>query len=473
MSKLGEGSSMTEIKESRNMSIGAEEKKFTVGTLSYSKHGLWILFFWLMWNDFTITLLEQVTSLTTVLMKDRGASYTLMSYFGLVGGLLGMWINPFFSTWSDRLRTKFGRRRPILFFSVPLFAVSLAAIPFMPDLYHFLMRFPSAAFVLGLVPIDGEILFIGVACVINTLLNAVVLAIFSYLYWDVVPEIVLGRFNSIAKIVTVGASLIWSFFIVGHAEHHAKEVYIGVSVFCLGVYLLSLWRVKEGGYPDPQPQSRAGFMGPIKSYFDDCFSHSFYLWIFVGTLLFQIGNQGNNFQFFYLRNDLHLDFEATGWINGVGQTVTVVFGLLLGYSAGSMIDRLKPIRVIPVCFFFWSIANVVGFFTIHDKISAAVISGVINVNTFIFSVAVAAVTVELFPREKLGQFCSAQAFFHQTTIMVLNPLIISPLFDYIKFNRLSYLWSATFYFLAGLVYVKVYFNWKLKQEAALQTSSIE
>ena len=28
-------------------------KLFTVGTLSYTKHGLWLLFIWLMWNDFT------------------------------------------------------------------------------------------------------------------------------------------------------------------------------------------------------------------------------------------------------------------------------------------------------------------------------------------------------------------------------------------------------------------------------------
>ena len=38
-----------------------------------------------MWNDFSITLLEQVTSLTGILMRDRGASYTLMAGFGAAG----------------------------------------------------------------------------------------------------------------------------------------------------------------------------------------------------------------------------------------------------------------------------------------------------------------------------------------------------------------------------------------------------
>jgi hypothetical protein len=90
----------------------------------------------------------------------------------------------------------------------------------------------------------------------------------------------------------------------------------------------------------------------------------------------------------------------------------------------------------------------------------------IGINGFVFGVALGSVTVQLFPREKLGQFCSAQAFFYQTIIMFLSPFLIAPFFDWLKFNRGGYLWSAFFYLLAGLVTVKVYFNWKRKQEEA-------
>jgi len=441
---------------------------FSVGTLTYDKRGLWLVFFWLMWNDFSITLLERMTGLTGILLRDRGASYTLMATFGTVGGLLGMWINPFFSTWSDRLRTRFGRRRPILLIATPLFAISLCAIAFMPDLYQFLIKFDGMAAILNRIPVNGEVLFIGVASIVNGLFNGVVLAIFSYYYWDVVPELVLGRFNSLAKIVTVSACMIWSFFIIGYAEHHTKTVYIGVSVFCLSVYLLSVWKVKEGDYPPPEARKTTNPLEPIVDYFRDCYTKPFYLWIFFGTLCMQLGNQGNNFQLFYLRYDLGMDLATTGWIDGVGQMATTVFGVLLGYSAGSLIDRVKPIRVIPVTFFIWSMLGLIAFFVIHDKNSAAIMACLISVNLFIFGVSLGAVTVELFPREKIGQFCSAQAFFYQTTIMVLNPLVISPFFDWLKFNRAGYLWSATFNLLAGLIAVKVYHNWKRKQEMESQ-----
>ena len=78
----------------------------------------------------------------------------------------------------------------------------------------------------------------------------------------------------------------------------------------------------------------------------------------------------------------------------------------------------------------------ISFFCVRDKIAAAIMASIIQVNAFVFGVALGAVTVELFPREKIGQFCSAQAF--------------SPFIDWLKFNRAGYLWSAFFYLLAGL-----------------------
>ena len=77
-------------------------------------------------------------------------------------------------------------------------------------------------------------------------------------------------------------------------------------------------------------------------------------------------------------------------------------------------------------------------------------------------------TVELFPREKLGQFCSARFLFTALLLSIVNPFIISPLFDWLHFNRAGYLWSAAFNFLAAIVSVKVYHNWKARQTLDVQ-----
>ena len=445
------------------MKTATGHKTFSVGTLTYTKPALCVMFFWVMWNDFSIHLLEEVTRLTNILMRDRGASFTLIAGFETAGGLMVMVINPLFSTWSDRLRTRFGRRRPILAVAVPLFAISLCAIPFMPELYHYSMRFPFVAGVLNHIPVNGEVLFVGVASFINGLFNAVVLAIFGYYYWDVVPESLLGRFGSIGRIITVTAAMIWNFFIIGYAEHSMKGVFIGVSGFCLTVYMLSIWRVKEGEYPPPEPRKSLNIWEPLRKYFNDCFSQPYYLWIFLLAGLNQMANKGNNYQMFYFRYDLGMDLGVTGWIHGVAQTGSTIFGLLLGYTLGSVIDRFKPVRVIPVGLFFWSMTSVFSFFLIHDKYSAATWSCITGFAIFIFSVASGAMTVEVFPREKLGQFCSARQLSTTLAISFLNPCVISPFFDWLGCNRAGFLWSAAFNFLAGLVAIKVYHNWRKKQ----------
>lgn len=445
--------------------------KFSVGTLTYDKRGLYVLFFWLMWNQFTYFLGEELNALTRVLMRDREASYTLIAAFATVGGLMGMWINPVFSTWSDRFRSPFGRRRPFLLVFAPIAALTVISIPFAPDFYHFLMRFEWAAEILNRIPINGEVLFIGIASIVDGMFAAVMAAIFSYLYWDVVPENVLGRFNAIGRVVAVASGMVWSLLIIGYAEQHPKEVYIGVSLVCTAIYVLTLIMVKEGEYPSPEPRQRKSLLEPILDYVKDCYSKPYYLWIFVGTLFFQMGNVGNSYAFFYLREDLGMDLGTTGWIQGMGSTAVTVFGVLLGYSAGAWIDRFKPIRVVPLAFFVWSLLALVSFFVVTDKVSAAVMASLIGINVFVFGVALGAVTVQLFPREKLGQFCSAQAFFYQTIIMVLSPLLVAPFFDWLQFNRGAYLWSSFFYLLAGIVTVKVYFNWKRKQEDELAVRS--
>ena len=209
--------------------------------------------------------------------------------------------------------------RPFLFFAVPLFALSLMAVPFMLDIYHFLMTVPWVAALLGLIPgmsapQTGEVLCLGTGCFINMLFNMVVLSLFSYYYWDVVPGSVLGRFESVGRIVTAAAMIVWNACIFGRSETHPKEVYIGVSLFCLAIYLVSIWRVKEGQYAPPEQRAHKGPVEPVLAYFKDCFSQPYYLWIFLGTLVLQTGNKANEYMTYYYRNDLHLNRQDVGWI---------------------------------------------------------------------------------------------------------------------------------------------------------------
>ena len=438
------------------------QRIWSIGTLRYDQRQLVILFFWLMWNDFSIMLIESVTSLTQVLYQDNGATFTQMAWFTSIAGYLTMWINPWCSTWSDRFRSRWGRRRPFLFVCVPLFALGIVTLPYMPQIGHAAMHFAPVATLVHRLGLTAPVLFIGVASLLAGICNAMVMAIFSYLYFDVVPEPVMGRFQSMTKVVGIAATLIWSFFIYGQAENHIKTVYVGTAVFCLFVYLISTWQIKEGAYPPPDAHRKGGGFAPIRAYFVECFSDPFYLWIFAAFALYNINGVSNQVQFAYIHYDLGMDLKTIGQINGWASLITLVLGLALGFFFGSLMDWLKPVRMMAPIYTLWAITKLGGFVFIHGPDSFLAWLAVNNVCGFAVGVVQAAIIIEVFPREKLGQFCSANAL---TILIVTNTatILCAKFFDYLKNDRAAFLWQATFLLAGALTFLKVHANWKKRR----------
>ena len=268
-------------------------KIYRVGTLSYTPDELRILFVWLMWNDFTLMLLESPHQFGILLQQANGATYTELAIFSTISTVLTFWINPVFSTWSDRTRTPWGRRRPFLFATTPLLAFFIMAMPYMPTAYYHLVRDPAMAALFHRVPINGAVLMLGLNGLLFAIFNAMVLALFSYLYWDVVPQEVLGRFTSLTKIVGAVLGFIWNFFFLGLAQFHMKSVCVGISLFALVAYLVSVWKIKEGEYPPPDVHRKGGMFAPLRAYFIECYSDTYYLWIFFGLTLYSLANLSN------------------------------------------------------------------------------------------------------------------------------------------------------------------------------------
>jgi MFS family permease len=433
-------------------------KVYTVGTLSYNQKQLVVLFFWLMWNDFSITLIESIGGVNGILMKNYGATFTQMAVLGSIGGFFNPWINPWVSTWSDRYRGRHGRRRPFLLVATPFFAFFLMAVPFMPEFYHWLLRVPGATPLLSHLPMNGEAFFIGVCGLISGIFNAVIMAIFQYLYWDVVPESHMGRFQSLSRTVTLIAGIVWGFFIFGYADHYPKVVYAGTGSFCLVVYMISTWQIKEGEYPPPDVHKKGGAAAPVLAYFVECFSEPYYLWVFFAEFLFQLGNLGGGYQFWFAYNDLNISLATQGRLGSLGTLITTGFGMLCGFAIGTFTDRLNAIRLMGPCFIIAAMLTLLQYFLVHDQWSWLYTGTLKGVFMFALGIVMGAYTVEIFPREKLGQFCSARAVFYQFPNLFLG-VLVAMFFDHVHNNRLSYVWMAFFWFLSGLVYIKIHFNW--------------
>ena len=317
------------------------------------------------------------------------------------------------------------------------------------------MGIPTFA-ALGISQTQGIIAGIGILAFCFTVFNAVLMAIFTYFFWDVVPLELLGRFNSIGRIITLVKTFVWNYWIFGLAEKYMHWIYGGLAAAFLVIYLTSLLMVKEGEYPPPEPRKNGGWFAPVRSYFRDCFGESRYVWIYAAVTLNMMANIPGLYKLFFTRDVLGLNLDTIGKMAAWPSIVMVV----LAYPLGALIDRYhSPVRLLIPTMFISAAVSLACYFFLRDQwtlLYTNIMSGMIG---FFWGNCFSILNVTAFPREKLGQFSSANAVTHQTVTMLLA-WPVGMLFDYLNNYRYAYLWSAACQVLAGLMFIKVYFNFK-------------
>ena len=437
---------------------------FRAGTLEYTKGALLLLFFWLLWGDFCQTLMEQVApQLVPLLLKDNGAGNKeiafLMATFGSILATVGV---PIISTWSDNLRTRYGRRRPFLLLATPPTAVSLAVMPFIPDFTLWLLGHSWAAKILSYSPVAPVILLLGVVVIGYTIFNMFIMSIFFYFFVDVVPEVYFSRFLALFRVVSTIAVFLFNFFLFGLAETHMKEIFVGLALLYLVFYMVATWKVKEGDYGPPQPKE--SLPKTIASYFRVCFRDPYFLWIFAMSVVYQTGNASNMFQIFFFRDELGLDLDTIGKMRAWPSLVCVA----LAYWCGSLADRFHPVRMLPWALLIWAGANLVAFFAIHGQWSMLIGLSLISVAGFFGGICQSASLPQLFPKNQYGQFSSANALV-QSFASIFTSMLVGIAFDQLPSYRLCFLWTAFFFAASAFLAWRVYRNWRARQISLLDT----
>lgn len=456
---MSDSSSEMPLPDNSPVDGASAEKIFTVGTLRYTKAAIFILFFYLMWNDLILMLMEQVQGLLPIIMKNHGMSNAEMSILGSVLGPLTMWINPVVSTWSDRTRTRYGRRRPFLALATPPCAIFLALIPWAPDFFHAAQAVSWIHYLFAAHQTLGFCVFLGIVLLSFNAFNATLLAIFSYYYWDVVPEPVLSRFYALGKIISTLAMVIWNYFLLQYAGEHMKALFAGVALIFAVIYLVTVWRVKEGEYPPPPPRREANrirnFIRAVEGYFTDCFSQRRYLLIFGTLMLYQLGNAANGFLIIFYHTQMHLKFKTIGHILAIPPMVVLV----AAYPIGSLLDRIGAVRSIPAAMGLWALSNLGAFFFLHNETTMLIFLIAINIFIAIFGIAIGVLTVEVYPKAKLGQFCSASALAQSVFTMILGPLA-GVMLDKVHNYQYCFLWPAVIQGASAIGFYVIYRAWK-------------
>lgn len=323
--------------------VTEDASRFTIGTLRYTRAGLFVLFLYLLWGDFCFTLMETVVpSILPLKFNSIGApNWAVGLAVVTIPNALSMAINPWFSFKSDRFRSKWGRRIPFLAGATPLLVFSLILLGCVEPLG----RWVSARVAGGAVSETTVLMLLMTFFMISfSFFNIFVSTSYYCLFNDVVPRAFLTRFMSLFRMVGLGANAAYNFFLLQYANTHMREIFVGAGLLYLVTFAVVCWKVREGGYPPPPPNvdNQTGAFSSIRTYLRECFTHRFYWYLFLSSACVAMTWVTGTYSLLYQTKYLGVGIDFVGKVNAASG----VLGILLLYPAASLADRIHPLRVL-------------------------------------------------------------------------------------------------------------------------------
>lgn len=457
------------LSQTNGDSGAAVDSRYSCGTLLYTKAGLFTLFTWLLWGDFCFSLMEAIwPNILPLMLRAEGTPNWLLSLaVTTIPSALNFVMNPLISTASDRYRSRRGRRIPFLLMATPFVTIFLVLLGFSRDLgkiFHGLLEGAFPGLSAATVTI-GTICFL-VACF--RFFELFVNTVFWYLFNDVVPTAFMGRFLGFFRVVGSLAGAFFNFFLFQYAESHTSLLFFSVALLYGVAFMLMTLNVKEGAYPLPDLVKRSSFSW-VKIFFTECLSHRIFRRVFMLSALLGLSNAINAFAVF-MALSIGLNLNQIGKVAGAAG----VIGILLMFPMGFLVDRFHPLRVMLAAKIGLSLVLSVKFVFLFHEFSkpvafwiyacAAALALPINVANI---AATLPMLMRLFPKEKFGQFCAANAMCSAVATMAGGVLAGSFLdlmkkqfSDHDYYYRFVPVWNVFFMLLAIVAMIAVFREWK-------------
>jgi len=448
---------------------GVADPRYRCGTLVYTKAGLFTLFAWLLWGDFCFSLMEAVwPNVLPLMLKSNGAPDMVLSLvITTIPCAMNFVMNPIISTISDRYRSRRGRRMPFLLAATPFISIFLILLGFSGPLAKHLHRLLSESFP-GLSAATVTVVYICIIVTIFRFFELFVNTVFWYLFNDVVPTAFMGRFLGFFRVVGSLAGALFYFFLFRYAESHTSLIFFAVAVLYGTVFMLMCLNVKEGSYPPPEvTENRPA--AHFSTFFRECFGYRIFRLVFAYSAISALAVAVNTFMIF-MAFSLGLTLKDVGQIAGVAGAV----GMLLMYPMGSLVDRHHPLRIMvaaqaglcvvvagQLIFLFHEFSPDVAFWIYAALAGVAIPINVAN------AAAALPMFMRIFPQDRFGQFCAANAMCGASASIVggvlagaflglMKSLCTEGTFYY----RFIPLWSLFFTLLSVWALVRTYCEWK-------------
>jgi len=441
-------------------------KRYSVGTLSYTRAALINVLFWMLWGDFCLMIMESLLpNVVPLQLRWEGAHDSVIGTIAnSLPHFIAILMGPIVGMQSDRHRSPLGRRRPFLLWSLAPVVVSLLLLGGAKTAGEILHRLLLPIMGQGATTAGCTIIWIAIATVIFVVFNTYVMQVYQFLFADVIPKEVMGKFIGSYRAIGAFGSFAFNRWIFGYVEGHTLCVYALAALMYATAFCLLVWRVKEGGYPPPLPPPPGGVWGQLKIFLKESFSHRFYLNLYCIPFFFWASLVP--FQTFILffatqagqpgyASTLGLTLDQFGKVKGW----TFIVQIPIFFLVGPFVDRFHPLRVIMVGALLTGLSFLGCYCFIHSENSLRTCYILNQAATAIYLGAYLALYPRLLPREKYGQFFSANQIFGLVGAVVA-PVLCGWFLESLRDYRFIFAWCGICLLLAFAATVTLFCHWK-------------
>jgi Na+/melibiose symporter-like transporter len=362
------------------------------------------------------------------------------------------------STWSDRYRSRRGRRMPFLLWATPPLAACLVLLGFSPQIAAWLKTF-SPELLAGFSVASITLGTMAVLLTAYKFFDIVPQSVYYYLWPDVIPAKLMGTFTCWFKVVGTLGVMFFNWKLLKHAGDHPEWICLIAAGLYLFSFLMLVFMVREGDYPPPEPPPQGTFKEraakSIARYVRECFSHAYYWKIYLFNVCFICGLAPlGTFLILYGTDTLKIDLDRYGSAMAIRDGVR----LLIFLAMGPLVDRFHPLRAGIAANVLACLTGVAAFVFTRGQTSFLIMMVIVYVAVAVFQASTFALGPRILPQKQYGQFCSAIAIVYRLGLAVAMPLA-GWVFDRIGYGYL-FAWFAFFTFLSSVLIVMLYFDWK-------------
>ncbi len=420
--------------------------RWQAGTLRYGTWGLCVLVGWLLVGALGIAVRERWAGpIGLVVLRDHGASDTAVAMLlSVVPALISLLVVPVVGMWSDRSRSRWGRRRPFLLATAPLAAAAMLCVALAPSFAAGLHA------LLGAWSPGQHTLELGLFCLFWTVFDAAAMttmALFAGLVADVIPFGLAGRFYAAVRVVGLGVAIGFNMTLFALSEAWLAEILVAIAlIFGLTIPLMCLM-VREGDYPPPAAHDDAGGgrLALARTQLLQCCAERRYLWIFGAFMLAAVTFVPFNTFSLHYALDLGLSKAELGELTAIAYAVSIASAFVIGW----LVDRRGAVRVATAMMALYCAIALGGWLLVDGAASFRPFYVAHVICSGAYFTAAAAMPLALFPRGEFVRYnASKDILVAFGNILVAS--CIGPLLDYSGHDYRLTLGSAVLFSLLAL-----------------------